>query len=150
MRYHWHLRSLMAQAGMFATTDLVPLLAERGVVLSREQVYRLVARVPERLSLTTLSALCDILSCGPSELIEPYRAKRGQPTAPGRGGHRTTPADPGPGATRHRQLTRAATREWLPGLPSRTVLLAVPASPDHHSGHRRRSRSAGNGACRSG
>ena len=48
--YHWHLRSLMAQAGMFATTDLVPLLAERGVVLSREQVYRLVARVPERLS----------------------------------------------------------------------------------------------------
>jgi len=34
--YHWHLRSLMAQAGMFATTDLVPLLAKRGVVLSRE------------------------------------------------------------------------------------------------------------------
>ena len=57
---------------MFATTDLVPLLAERGVVLSGEQVYRLVARVPQRLSLTTLSALCDILSCGPSELIEPY------------------------------------------------------------------------------
>ena len=82
--YHWHLRSLMAEAGMFATTDLVPLLAERGLALSREQVYRLVARVPERLSLTTLSALCDILSCTPSELIEP---------------HRTTPADPGPGAT---------------------------------------------------
>ncbi|HEY5115867.1 MAG TPA: helix-turn-helix transcriptional regulator [Nakamurella sp.] len=78
--YHWHLRSLMAQAGMFATTDLVPLLAERGVALSREQVYRLVARVPERLSLTTLSALCDILSCTPSELIEPYRSKRGRAT----------------------------------------------------------------------
>jgi DNA-binding Xre family transcriptional regulator len=79
MGYHWHLRSLMAAAGMFATTDLMPLLAERGVVLSREQVYRLVARTPERLSLTTLSALCDILACGPSELIEPYRAKRGRP-----------------------------------------------------------------------
>jgi DNA-binding Xre family transcriptional regulator len=78
MQYHWHLRSLMAQAGMFATTDLVPLLAERGVVLSREQVYRLVARVPERLSLTTLSALCDILSCTPSELIEPHRTKQGR------------------------------------------------------------------------
>jgi len=76
--YHWHLRSLMAQAGMFATTDLVPLLAERGVVLSREQVYRLVARVPERLSLTTLSALCDILSCTPAELIEPHRTKQGR------------------------------------------------------------------------
>ena len=97
MRYHWHLRSLMAQAGMFATTDLVPLLAERGVVLSREQVYRLVARVPERLSLTTLSALCDILSCGPSELIEPYRAKRGRAdrAVPRRAPHR--PGRPGPG-----------------------------------------------------
>ena len=77
--YHWHLRKIMSEHGMFATTDLVPLLAERGVVLSREQVYRLVARTPERLSLTTLSALCDILACGPSELIEPYRAKRGRP-----------------------------------------------------------------------
>lgn len=78
--YHWHLRARMAAAGMFATTDLVPLLAERGVVLSREQVYRLVARVPERLSLTTLAALCDILSCTPADLIEPYRATRSRPT----------------------------------------------------------------------
>lgn len=58
---------------MFATTDLVPLLAERGAPLSREQVYRLVTRVPQRLSLTVLAALCDILDCGPSELIEPVR-----------------------------------------------------------------------------
>ena len=36
----------MAGRGMFATSDLVPLLAARGVVLSREQVYRLVAKVP--------------------------------------------------------------------------------------------------------
>ena len=78
--YHWHLRARMAAAGMFATTDLVPLLAERGVVLSREQVYRLVARVPERLSLATLAALCDILSCTPADLIEPYRATRSRPT----------------------------------------------------------------------
>jgi DNA-binding Xre family transcriptional regulator len=63
----------MAERGMFATSDLVPLLAARGVVLSREQVYRLVARVPERLSLLTLAALCDILDCGPGELIEPVR-----------------------------------------------------------------------------
>ena len=27
--YPWHLRQLMAENGMFATTDLVPLLAER-------------------------------------------------------------------------------------------------------------------------
>jgi len=72
MGYHWHLRRLMAERGMFATTDLVPLLADRGVNLSREQVYRLVVRVPERLNLTALAALCDILDCSPAELIEPY------------------------------------------------------------------------------
>ena len=70
MGIRWHLRELMAQQGMFATTDLVPLLAERGVVLSREQVYRLVTRTPERLSTTTLAALCDILGVGPGDLIE--------------------------------------------------------------------------------
>jgi hypothetical protein len=52
MGIRWHLRELMALQGMFATTDLVPLLAERGVVLSREQVYRRVTRTPERLNTT--------------------------------------------------------------------------------------------------
>jgi DNA-binding Xre family transcriptional regulator len=74
--YHWHLRQVMAGAGLFATTDPVPLLAERDVILSREQVYRLVAQVPERLSPMTLAALCDILGCAPSDLVEPYRASR--------------------------------------------------------------------------
>lgn len=73
--YHWHLRRLMADRGMFATTDLVPLLADRGVRLSREQVYRLVVRVPERLNLTTLAALCDILGCSPTEIVEPYAGR---------------------------------------------------------------------------
>ena len=70
----WHLRRLMAEAGMFATTDMVPPLANRGITLSREQVYRLVTGVPERLSLPILAALCDILDCGPGDLIEPVRA----------------------------------------------------------------------------
>jgi DNA-binding Xre family transcriptional regulator len=69
--YVWHLRRLMAEAGMFATTDLVPLLAERGVRLSREQVYRLVTGTPERLNLAVLVALCDILGCRADDLIEP-------------------------------------------------------------------------------
>ena len=68
--YLWHLRSLMAERELFSTTDLLPLLAARGVVLSREQVYRLVAKVPERLNLTTLAALCDIFECSPGDLIE--------------------------------------------------------------------------------
>jgi DNA-binding Xre family transcriptional regulator len=60
----------MAGKDMYATTQLGPLLAERGIVLSREQVYRLVTGVPERLSLATLAALCDILGCQPGDLIE--------------------------------------------------------------------------------
>jgi DNA-binding Xre family transcriptional regulator len=68
--YRWHLRRLMAGKDMYATTKLGPLLAERGITLSREQVYRLVTGVPERLSLATLAALCDILGCQPGDLIE--------------------------------------------------------------------------------
>jgi DNA-binding Xre family transcriptional regulator len=60
----------MAERGMFATTDLLGPLAQRGVKLSREQVYRLVTGVPQRLSLATLAAVCDILDCQPGDLIE--------------------------------------------------------------------------------
>ena len=73
--YRWHLRRLMADRDMYATTDLRPLLADRGVVLSREQVYRLVTRVPERLSLQTLAVLCDILDCQPGDLVEPVAGR---------------------------------------------------------------------------
>lgn len=69
--YSWHLRQLMATRGMFSTTDLAPLLAERGVELSAAQVYRLVTGTPERLSLQVLAALCDALDCTPNDLVEP-------------------------------------------------------------------------------
>ena len=86
--YRWHLRARMAERGMFATTDLLAPLTQRGVVLSREQVYRLVAQVPQRLSLATLAALCDILECQPGDLIElhtPAAVKRATtPTAAAR------------------------------------------------------------------
>ena len=82
--YRWHLRRLMAEKDMYATTQLRPLLAERGVALSREQVYRLVTGVPERLSLATLAALCDILGCEPGDLVEPVaRAGAGGRAADG-------------------------------------------------------------------
>jgi DNA-binding Xre family transcriptional regulator len=74
--YRWRLREVMAARGMFATTDLRPLLAERGVDLSASQVYRLVAEKPERLSLRTLMALLDILGCTMEDLIEPLPARR--------------------------------------------------------------------------
>lgn len=70
MGVEWNLRLRMAEREMFATSDLVPLLAERGVHLSREQVYRLVAQPPQRLSMDALAALCDILECTPNDLIQ--------------------------------------------------------------------------------
>lgn len=69
--YRWHLREVMAMRGMFATTDLRPLLVERGIDLSPSQVYRLVTERPERLNLAVLMALMDILGCRMEELIEP-------------------------------------------------------------------------------
>lgn len=58
-----HLQLRMAEKGYFQTSDLVPLLAERGFTLSREQVFRLATQPPQRLSMDTLAALCDILDC---------------------------------------------------------------------------------------
>ncbi len=71
--YDWKLRELMATRGLFTTTQLGPLLAERGISLSASQVHRLVTGTPERLSLQVLAALCDILDTTPNELI-PLRA----------------------------------------------------------------------------
>lgn len=69
--YHWHLRKIMADRGMFQTTDLIEPLDKRGITLSSSQVYRLVVERPERLSLKILMALLDILDCTMEDLIEP-------------------------------------------------------------------------------
>ncbi len=66
----WKLRQVMAAHDLFQTSDLVPLLAEQGVHLSREQVFRLVTQPPQRLSMDTLAALCYVFSCSPNDLIE--------------------------------------------------------------------------------
>jgi DNA-binding Xre family transcriptional regulator len=81
--YHWHVRKVMNEHGMQSTTDLVPLLAERGVVMTSTQVYRIVTGQPERLNMQFLAALCDIFDVTPNDLIEPYVAtssRRGRKT----------------------------------------------------------------------
>lgn len=70
--YRWHLRKVMGDNGLRNTTELVPLLADRGVVMTSTQVYRIVTGQPERLNMHLLSALCDIFGCSPNDLIEPY------------------------------------------------------------------------------
>ena len=67
--YTWRLAELMAARGMHNSTQLIPLLAERGIELSRPQVYRVVYQRPERISLQMMAALCDILGCGVEDLV---------------------------------------------------------------------------------
>lgn len=66
----WHLRRIMAEHGLFKTTELIPLLERYGVRLSREQVFRLVTQTPERANLHVIGAVCAALGCNPSDLIE--------------------------------------------------------------------------------
>lgn len=86
VQYRWRLAELMAARGLHNTTDLIPLLAERGITLSRPQVYRLVNQKPERVALQVIAAICDIFSCGPEDLITvtaaDIRARKPAPTPP--------------------------------------------------------------------
>lgn len=102
--YRWHLRQVMAGRGMFATTDLIEPLGERGIRLSSSQVYRLVVERPERLSLKILMALLDILDCTMADLIEPVPA-----AGAGKKKARVAGADAGVGEPRPRRarITRA-------------------------------------------
>lgn len=76
--YEWKLRILMAEQGMYSTTDLIPHLRERGINLSNAQVYRLVTGKPERINLAVLIALCDIMGCRQDELLEPIVVSKAQ------------------------------------------------------------------------
>ena len=124
--YRWHLRQVMADRGMFSTTDLIGPLADRGITLSSSQVYRLVTDRPERLSLKILMALLDILDCTMDDLIEPVAAQRarrneeGQRGRQGRGRHRRAAAPAGQDH-RHRAVTAGpAVQGPRPGrLPAR-------------------------------
>ena len=97
--YRWHLRQVMASHGMFATTDLIEPLAQRGIRLSSSQVYRLVTERPERLSLKVLMALLDILDCSMDDLLEPVAAA----AAPGRKARAAGGGDTGVGDLRPRR-----------------------------------------------
>ena len=79
----WNLRSVMASRGIFQTSKLKPLLEERGVDLSREQVYRLVTQAPQRVRIDVLAALCDALECSLDDLVQVTRREAAAPVAVG-------------------------------------------------------------------
>ena len=82
MVMRWHLRQVMAARGLFQTSELVPLLAERGVHLTRQYVHKLVTTPPQRVNMDLLAALCDILDCDPNDLLQPV-AEQGEQTKTG-------------------------------------------------------------------
>lgn len=89
----WNLRRVMAERGMFATTDLIEPLHQRGVELSRQMIHRVVTKTPQRINMDLLAALCDILNCTPNDLIEMHVEQVAAPAAvndagPGIGGLR--------------------------------------------------------------
>lgn len=82
----WHLRRKMAEQDIYKTTELGRRLAEKGVSLSREQVYRLVTSPPQRLNMEVLDALCQVLDCTPNDLITFEEARAQQPKVAGGAG----------------------------------------------------------------
>ncbi|MFI2207796.1 helix-turn-helix domain-containing protein [Streptomyces sp. NPDC020192] len=98
--YTWKLREVMAAHGVFTTTELVPMLRDRGIELSASQIHRLVSGTPERLSLQVLAAFCDIFACTPTDLVATTAENAGVDRDRGRsgpalGGRETaTPAGP--------------------------------------------------------
>src|SRR5665811_1848394 len=105
--YGWHLRQVMADRGLFATTDLIQPLARRGIRLSSSQVCRLVVERPERLSLKVLMALLDVLDCIPR--------RRPASTRRARRRHRGGALDGPPGA-QHRRPAPAGAHPDGPGV----------------------------------
>lgn len=69
-RFTWRLQERMHERGIHQITALQRELERNGIDLSSSQIHRLVTQMPERLNLEVLAALCEILTCSPSELIE--------------------------------------------------------------------------------
>lgn len=75
----WHLQRVMRDVGIYQNEELKRRLAHSGVPLSSSQVHRLVTETPERLNLTVLAALCQVLSVDASDLIEVEEVRQTTP-----------------------------------------------------------------------
>ncbi|GAB6857823.1 helix-turn-helix domain-containing protein [Microbacterium xylanilyticum] len=69
LTYTWRVREIMARRRIFTAKDLAPLLHERGITLTPNAIWRIVAGEPERISLKMLVALCDALDVEMNDLI---------------------------------------------------------------------------------
>jgi DNA-binding Xre family transcriptional regulator len=67
--YTWRVREVMARRGVRTAKELAALLHERGITLTANAIWRIVAQEPERISFQVLVALCDALDVTPNDLI---------------------------------------------------------------------------------
>jgi len=82
-RFCWRLKELMHANGIHQIAALQRELHNHGIDLSSSQTHRLVTATPDRLNLEVLSALCEVLSCSPSDLIEVNYAARAKAVSAG-------------------------------------------------------------------
>jgi DNA-binding Xre family transcriptional regulator len=82
-RFRWRLEERMHERGIHQITALQRALAAHGIDLSSSQIHRLVTQTPERLNLEVLAALCEILGCSPSDLVEVHASASQRATADG-------------------------------------------------------------------
>jgi len=75
-RFTWRLEERMHERGIHQITALQRELAAHGIDLSSSQIHRLVTQTPERLNLEVLAALCEILACSPTDLVEVHARRR--------------------------------------------------------------------------
>jgi len=68
-RAEWLLPQLIAARGIRPVTKLQRLLVDDGVKVSRQQISKIVARMPSRVSVDLLAGLARVLQCGAGDLI---------------------------------------------------------------------------------
>ncbi|MDR2974407.1 MAG: helix-turn-helix transcriptional regulator [Propionibacteriaceae bacterium] len=65
----WNLRLKAAERGIWKSAELRRMLADAGLELSMGKMSALWAGNPTTIRLDDLDVICDVLSCGPSDLL---------------------------------------------------------------------------------
>ena len=83
----WHLRQVMADEGHVSDHRSGRAAARtRHRAVPRQMVHRIVTKPPQRINIDLLAALCDILDCTPSDLLELHVEEQRQAPAVNDGG----------------------------------------------------------------
>lgn len=78
----WNLRMRAAEQGIWKSTELRRLLAERGLEMSAGKMSQLWTGNPKTIRLDDLEVICAVLECGPSQLLIAEPEKVAAPKKP--------------------------------------------------------------------